>query len=101
MHAFETLNIPMHHVGIHWFGQSSFAFKSSAGTIIQVDPYFPHEPFVELVPGTDGLVHISQLGEGHVEKVTDVLQEGDTVTVKVIGFDRRGKLKLSMLEKPA
>ena len=43
MHAFETLNIPEHHVGIHWFGQSSFAFKSAAGTIIHVDPYFPHE----------------------------------------------------------
>ena len=55
--------------------------------------------FVELIPGTDGLVHISQLGEGHVEKVTDVLQEGDIVTVKVIGFDKRGKLKLAMMDQ--
>ncbi|MEE8554258.1 MAG: polyribonucleotide nucleotidyltransferase [bacterium] len=53
--------------------------------------------FVELVPGTDGLVHISQLSEERVEKVTDVLQEGDVVTVKVIGFDKRGKLKLTMM----
>ena len=43
MHAFESLNIPEHHVGIHWFGQSSYAFKSAADTIIQVAPYFPHE----------------------------------------------------------
>lgn len=54
--------------------------------------------FVELIPGTDGLVHISQMSEERVEKVEDVLSEGDMVTVKVIGFDRRGKLKLSMLD---
>jgi polyribonucleotide nucleotidyltransferase len=54
--------------------------------------------FVELVPGTDGLVHISQLGEERVERVTDVLQEGDMVTVKVIGVDKRGKLKLAMVQ---
>ena len=44
----------------------------------------------------DGLVHISALSEERVEKVTDVVQEGDEVSVKVIGFDRRGKVKLSM-----
>jgi len=53
--------------------------------------------FVELVPGTDGLVHISQLAEERVERVEDVVHEGDMVTVKVIGFDKRGKLKLSMV----
>ncbi|MEE8436378.1 MAG: polyribonucleotide nucleotidyltransferase, partial [bacterium] len=53
--------------------------------------------FVELVPGTDGLVHISQMREEKVERVEDVLSEGEMVTVKVIGFDRHGKLKLSML----
>jgi polyribonucleotide nucleotidyltransferase len=54
--------------------------------------------FVELVPGTDGLVHISQMREEKVEHVEDVLKEGEMVTVKVIGFDRRGKLKLSMVD---
>ncbi|MBI4083746.1 MAG: polyribonucleotide nucleotidyltransferase [Candidatus Lambdaproteobacteria bacterium] len=54
--------------------------------------------FVELVPGTDGLVHISQLRNGDTQKVTDVLQEGDMATVKVIGFDKRGKIKLTMVE---
>jgi polyribonucleotide nucleotidyltransferase len=53
--------------------------------------------FVELVPGTDGLVHISQMSTERVENVEDVVKEGDMVTVKVIGIDRRGKLKLSML----
>jgi polyribonucleotide nucleotidyltransferase len=53
--------------------------------------------FVELVPGTDGLVHISQMREERVENVEDVVKEGDMVTVKVIGFDKRGKLKLTML----
>jgi polyribonucleotide nucleotidyltransferase len=54
--------------------------------------------FVELVPGTDGLLHISQLSDERVERVTDFLQEGDMVTVKVIGFDKRGKLKLAMVQ---
>ena len=44
----------------------------------------------------DGLVHISALSEERVEKVTDIVQEGDEVSVKVIGFDRRGKVKLSI-----
>ena len=51
--------------------------------------------FVQLSPNKDGLVHISQLATKRVEKVTDVVKEGDEVSVKVIGFDR-GKVKLSM-----
>ena len=51
--------------------------------------------FVEILPGTDGLVHISQLDNKRVEKVTDVLNEGDTVRVKVIEIDRSGKIRLS------
>ncbi len=53
--------------------------------------------FVELTPGQDGLVHISQMREERVENVEDVVKEGDMVTVKVIGFDKRGKLKLTMM----
>lgn len=41
MHPFENVAVPTGAVGIHWFGQSSFALKDTAGTIIQVDPYFP------------------------------------------------------------
>ena len=52
--------------------------------------------FVNFLGKKDGLVHISALSEERVEKVSDVVQEGDEVSVKVIGFDRRGKVKLSM-----
>ena len=51
--------------------------------------------FVEILPGTDGLVHISELAEGRVKNVTDVLKEGDEVSVKVLEIDRRGKIRLS------
>jgi polyribonucleotide nucleotidyltransferase len=51
--------------------------------------------FVEILPGTDGLVHISELDNKRVENVTDVLKEGDTVRVKVLNVDQRGKIRLS------
>jgi len=51
--------------------------------------------FVEIFPGTDGLVHISQLDSKHVRTVTDVLKEGDKVLVKVLEVDRNGKIRLS------
>ncbi len=51
--------------------------------------------FVEIMPGTDGLVHISELDTKRVENVTDVLKEGDTVKVKVLNIDQRGKIRLS------
>ena len=51
--------------------------------------------FVEIFPGTDGLVHISQLARERVEKVTDVLKEGDEVLVKVLEVDNNGKIRLS------
>ena len=52
--------------------------------------------FVQILPGKDGLVHISELSEDRVEKVTDVVKEGDKVTVKLIAIDDRGRLNLSM-----
>jgi polyribonucleotide nucleotidyltransferase len=51
--------------------------------------------FVEIMPGTDGLVHISELDETRVKNVTDILKEGDKVLVKCIGIDKQGKIKLS------
>jgi polyribonucleotide nucleotidyltransferase len=51
--------------------------------------------FVEIYPGTDGLVHVSELAQERVRNVTDVLNEGDQVLVKCIGVDRQGKIKLS------
>ncbi|HEX9777667.1 MAG TPA: polyribonucleotide nucleotidyltransferase [Geopsychrobacteraceae bacterium] len=54
--------------------------------------------FVEIYPGTDGLVHVSELDKERVRNVTDVLNEGDKVLVKCIGVDRQGKIKLSRKE---
>lgn len=51
--------------------------------------------FVEILPGTDGLVHISELEDRRVERVSDVVQEGDEVVVKVINVDPTGKIRLS------
>jgi len=50
---------------------------------------------VELFPGTDGLIHISQLAESHVKEVSDVLKEGDEVLVKVLDIDPQGRIRLS------
>jgi len=54
--------------------------------------------FVEILPGTDGLVHISQLAPERVRKVSDVLKEGDEVMVKVLEIDKQGKIRLSRKE---
>ncbi len=52
--------------------------------------------FVEVLPGKDGLIHISELAEGRVEKTEDVVKIGDVVTVKCIGIDDKGRVKMSI-----
>jgi len=52
--------------------------------------------FVNVLPGKDGLVHISQISEERVENVSDHLSEGDEVTVKVLEVDKQGRVRLSM-----
>jgi polyribonucleotide nucleotidyltransferase len=52
--------------------------------------------FIEIIPGKDGLCHISELAEGRVGQVEDVLREGDRVRVKCIGIEDNGKVKLSL-----
>ena len=54
--------------------------------------------FVTILPGKDGLVHISQISDERVEKVSDKLSEGDVVRVKVLEIDRQGRVRLSMKE---
>jgi polyribonucleotide nucleotidyltransferase len=54
--------------------------------------------FVEIFPGTDGLVHISQLADERVRKVSDVIKEGDVIPVKVLEVDKSGKIRLSRKE---
>ena len=66
--------------------------KTYLGTVRRIMEF---GAFVEIFPGTDGLVHISDLATGRVKKVEDVLKEGDEVLVKVVSVDRSGKIRLS------
>ena len=54
--------------------------------------------FINILPGKDGLLHISQIAHERIEKVTDVLEEGQMVKVKVLDVDQRGRIKLSIKE---
>lgn len=54
--------------------------------------------FVEILPGTEGLLHISQISERRIAKVTDELREGDEILVKVVEIDKQGKIRLSRKE---
>ncbi len=69
--------------------------KTYLGTVRRIMEF---GAFVEIFPGTDGLVHISDLANGRVKKVEDVLKEGDEVLVKVVSVDRSGKIRLSRKE---
>jgi polyribonucleotide nucleotidyltransferase len=51
--------------------------------------------FIEILPGVEGLCHVSELADGYVDRVTDVVNMGDTIEVVVIHVDDRGKIKLS------
>ncbi|MFR3347352.1 MAG: S1 RNA-binding domain-containing protein [Christensenellales bacterium] len=55
--------------------------------------------FVELAPGKDGMIHISKLAKERVENVTDVVNIGDTVHVKVIKIDEKGRIDLKLIKK--
>ena len=63
------------------------------GTVVKTTDF---GAFVNFFGAKDGLVHISQLAAARVQKVTDVIKEGDKVKVKLLGFDERGKVRLSM-----
>jgi len=57
---------------------------------------FEFGAMVEIGPKQDGLVHISELADQRVNKVTDVVKLGDVVTVKVVGIDEKGRVNLSL-----
>ena len=67
------------------------------GRVVSIQPF---GAFVNLLPGKDGLLHISRVAQGRVDKVEDVLNVGDEVKVKVIEIDDRGKISLDRLDKP-
>ena len=66
--------------------------KVYTGQVRRVEAY---GAFVEIMPGTDGLVHISELAPYRVREVTDIVKEGDEMAVKVINIDETGKVRLS------
>lgn len=66
--------------------------KVYMGTVVRMEDY---GVFVNIMPGTDGLVHISELDHKRVQSVDDVVQMGDQIPVKVIDVDRQGKIRLS------
>ncbi len=66
--------------------------KTYKGTVKSIQPY---GAFVEIARGTDGLLHISEIAHRRLERVEEVLKEGDKIDVKLIAIDDRGKLKLS------
>ena len=67
------------------------------GRVVSIQPF---GAFVNLLPGKDGLLHISRVAQGRIDKVEDVLNVGDEVKVKVIEVDERGKISLDRLDKP-
>ena len=69
--------------------------KIYEGTVVNIKDF---GAFVNILPGIDGMVHISKLANGRVEKVTDVVKEGQKVQVKITGIDERGKINLSMID---
>lgn len=68
------------------------------GTVVRMQPF---GAFVEVLPGKDGLVHVSDMSEDFVKDPADIVKEGDTVTVRVKEIDNLGRINLSMILDPA
>jgi polyribonucleotide nucleotidyltransferase len=77
---------------VKWLTEDAEVGKTYRGIVKKIVDF---GAFVEILPGTEGLVHISQLSKERVKKVTDILQEGEEVTVKVLEIDKQGKIRLS------
>jgi len=80
---------------VKWLTEEAEIGKIYRGVVKRVVDF---GAFVEILPGTEGLVHISHLAKERVNKVTDILKEGDGVNVKVLEIDRQGKIRLSRKE---
>ncbi len=75
--------------------------KTYSGKVVKIADF---GAFVEVLPNTSGLLHISEIAHERIRSVTDVLKEGDVIDVKVLDVDRSGRIKLSrkvLLEKPS
>jgi len=80
---------------VKWLTEDAEVGKIYNGTVKKIVDF---GAFVEILPGTEGLLHISQLAKERVNKVTDILREGDEVRVKVLEVDKQGKIRLSRKE---
>jgi len=80
---------------VKWLTEDAEVGKIYKGTVKKIVDF---GAFVEILPGTEGLLHISQISKERVNKVTDVLREGDEVMVKVLEMDKQGKIRLSRKE---
>jgi len=80
---------------VKWLTEEAEVGKIYRGTVKKIVDF---GAFVEILPGTEGLLHISQIAKERIAKVTDVLQEGDEVMVKVLEVDKSGKIRLSRKE---
>jgi polyribonucleotide nucleotidyltransferase len=80
---------------VKWLTEDAEVGKIYNGTVKKIVDF---GAFVEILPGTEGLLHISQLAKERVNKVTDILREGDEVMVKVLEMDKQGKIRLSRKE---
>jgi polyribonucleotide nucleotidyltransferase len=80
---------------VKWLTEEAEVGKIYRGTVKKIVDF---GAFVEILPGTEGLLHISQIAKERINKVTDVLQEGDEVMVKVLEMDKSGKIRLSRKE---
>jgi polyribonucleotide nucleotidyltransferase len=80
---------------IHGITASPEVGRVYSGTVRRIADF---GAFVEILPGTDGLLHISQIDDKRVESVREFLKEGDKIPVKVLEVDRQGKIRLSLKE---
>jgi len=80
---------------VKWLTEDAEIGRIYKGTVKKVVDF---GAFVEILPGTEGLVHISHLAKERVQKVTDIVKEGDEILVKVLEIDKQGKIRLSRKE---
>lgn len=80
---------------VKWLTEEAEVGKIYNGTVKKIVDF---GAFVEILPGTEGLLHISQIAKERINKVTDILKEGDEVMVKVLEIDKQGKIRLSRKE---
>jgi polyribonucleotide nucleotidyltransferase len=74
--------------------------KTYSGKVVKITDF---GAFVEILPGTQGLLHISEIAHERLRSVTDALSEGQSIDVKVLDIDRTGRIKLSrkaLLDRP-